>query len=85
MNIPDDHMDLDEGDININPIININEDQPMRKNNERNNLDKYSFDYGFDEEKIMFEIESYQSCLDFIEYLFDPSKQKDILNISFIN
>ena len=86
MNInPDDHMELDEGDINVNSIMNINEDQPMKRNNDRNNLDKYSFDFGFDEEKIMFEIESYQSCLDFIEYLFDPSKQKDILNISFIN
>ena len=79
-------MDLEESDINMNLIMNVKEDnQISNKRNNKNNFDKFNFDYGFDEDKIMFEIESYQSCLDFIDYIFDPSKQEEILNMSFIN
>ncbi len=76
-------MDLDESS-EINGIKDL--DINNNKNNIKNKLEnKYDFDYGFDEDKIYFEIESYKSCLDFIEYIFDPSKQEEILNISFIN
>ena len=79
-------MDLEESDINNNSIMNIrNNEQNQNINNNENNLNKYDFDYGFDGDKIVFEIESYQSCLDFIEYIFDPAKQEEILNMSFMN
>ena len=81
-------MDLEESSMNMNSIMNIRnneQNQNININNAGNNLDKYDFDYGFDEDKIVFEIESYQSCLDFIEYIFDPSKQEEILNMSFMN
>ena len=86
MNI-DNQMDLEENDINNNNNIKDDEqiNNNINRNNNRNNMNNYDFDYGFDEEKIAFEIESYQSCLEFIEYLFDPSKQEEILNMSFIN
>ena len=76
----DNQMDFDESS-----EINIKEIDKKNKNNKPNLKDEYDFDYGFDEDKILFEIESYQSCLEFIEYIFDPSKQEEILNISFIN
>ena len=80
---PDLQMDLDESS-EINGIKDL--DINNNNNNIKNKLEnKYDFDYGFDEDKIYFEIESYKSCLDFIEYIFDPSKQEEILNISFIN
>ena len=88
MNI-DNEMDLEENDNNMNSIIIKDDEQinnnNINRNNNRNNLNNYDFDYGFDDDKIVFEIESYQSCLEFIEYLFDPSKQDEILNMSFIN
>ena len=78
---PDNQMDFDESSEPNNR--NAIKDQDFgNKNNLKN---EYEFDYGFDEDKILFEIESYQSCLHFIEYIFDPSKQDEILNISFIN
>ncbi len=75
-------MDLEEADINNNSIMNRNENN-LIKDNRNNEIN--DFDYGFDEEKIKFEIESYQSCLEFIEYIFDPSKQEEILNMSLLN
>ena len=89
MNI-ENQMDLEEADINTNSIMNLNGneqniDNNANRNNHRNNLDNYDIYYGLDEDKIIFEIESYKSCLDFIEYLFDPLKQNEILNMSFIN
>ena len=81
LNLNDDNkMDLDESS-----NINIMKELDLDSDNKNNPNDEYDFDYGFDEEKILFEIESYQSCLEFIEYIFDPSKQEEILNISFIN
>ena len=76
----DNEMDLDESSNIIMKDLNLN-----NKNNKDDLNNEYDFDYGFDEDKILFEIESYQSCLEFIEYIFDPSKQEEILNISFIN
>ena len=89
MNI-ENQMDLEEADINMNSIMNLNGNEQniannVNRNNHRNNLDNYDIYYGLDEDKIIFEIESYKSCLDFIEYLFDPLKQNEILNMSFIN
>ena len=81
---PDLQMDLDESS-EINNINGIKELNINNKNNKNNPNNEYDFDYGFDEDKILFEIESYQSCLEFIEYIFDPTKQQEILNISFIN
>lgn len=78
---PDLQMDLDESS-EINGIKELNLNNKNNKNNQNN---EYDFDYGFDEDKILFEIESYQSCLEFIDYIFDPTKQQEILNISFIN
>ena len=81
-------MDLEEVDIMNNSNLNIiKEDEQIKNKNNKNIIDNfnYDFDYGFDEDKIVFEIESYKSCLNFIEYLFDPDKQDEILNISFIN
>ena len=85
--ISDNQMDLEEADISINSILKEDEKIKIRNNNNnnRNEFENFDFDYGFDEEKIVFEIESYHSCLNFIEYLFDPTKQDEILNISFIN
>ena len=74
----DNKMDLDESS-------NMNIFKELDLDNKNNSNEEYDFDYGFDEEKILFEIESYQSCLEFIEYIFDPAKQEEILNISFIN
>ena len=81
----DNQMDFDESsDINnLNGLKDLDLNNKNNKNKLNNN--EYEFDYGFDEEKTQFEIESYQSCLDFIEYIFDPSKQEQIFNISFIN
>ena len=85
MNI-NNQMELEESDINMNSIMNIrNNEQNQIRGSNINNAEKYDFDYGFDEDKLVFEIESYQSCLDFIDYIFDPSKQEEILNMSFIN
>ena len=85
MNI-NNQMDLEESDINMNSIMNIrNNEQNQIRGSNINNDEKYDFNYGFDEDKLVFEIESYQSCLDFIDYIFDPSKQEEILNMSFIN
>ena len=81
---PELQMDLDESS-EINNINGIKDLNINNKNNKNNSNNEYDFDYGFDEDKILFEIESYQSCLDFIEYIFDPTKQQEILNISFIN
>ena len=79
---PELQMDLDES----SEISGIKDLDINNKNNKKKlNNEQYDFDYGFDEDKIYFEIESYKSCLDFIEYIFDPSKQEEILNISFIN
>ena len=72
-------MDLDESS-----NINMTEENISLFNKKENN-DNILFDYGFDEDKILFGIESYQSCLDFIEYIFDPTKTEEMLNISFIN
>ena len=69
-------MDLDDVD-------NIKKDEEINLNNKQNN--ENNFDYGFEEDKIMFEIESYQSCLNFIDYIFDPSQQDNLLNMSIIN
>ena len=81
----DNQMDFDESsDINnLNGLKDLDLNNKNNKNKLNNNENE--FDYGFDEEKTQFEIESYQSCLDFIEYIFDPSKQEQIFNISFIN
>ena len=76
----DNKMDLDESS-----NINMKDLDLNNKKNINNQNNEYDFDYGFDENKILFEIESYQSCLEFIDYIFDPSKQDEILNISFIN
>ena len=76
----DNKMDLDESS-----NINMKDLDLNNKKNINNQNNEYDFDYGFDENKILFEIESYQSCLEFIEYIFDPAKQEEILNISFIN
>ena len=86
-------MDLEEVDISMNNsnLNIIKEDEQIKNKNSnniiKNNIDNfnYDFDYGFDEDKIVFEIESYKSCLNFIEYIFDPDKQDEILNMSFIN
>ena len=82
----DNQMDLDETEININSIMNIKENNQLeeRNKNNKNNGQNNEFDYGFDDEKIMFEIESYHSCLNFIDYIFDPSKQEEILNMPFL-
>ena len=79
----DNQMDLEEADIHNNSIMNRNENNLIRNN--RNSFEINDFDYGFDKEKIVFEIESYQSCLKFIEYIFDPSEQEELLNMSLLN
>ena len=57
------------------------------KNIDINNnfLEKINFDFGFEEDKIIYEIESLNSCYELINYIFNISNQKDILNISLIN
>ena len=50
-----------------------------------NNFKNIKFDYGFDDDKIIYEIESINSCYEFINYLFNSSNQTEIFNISFIN
>ena len=74
----DNQMDFDESS-------DINNKIDMKKIDLNNKNKETEYDYGFDEDKILFEIDSYQSCLEFIEYIFDPSKHEEILNISFIN
>ena len=82
----DNQMDLEDNDISQNSFMNIRDNNLIQtKNNNKNNIENTEFDYGFDEDKIVFEIESYESCLDFIEFIFDPLNQEEILNMSFIN
>ena len=57
----------------------------FNNNIDEDEVDKINFDYGFDEDKIIYEIESLQSCYEFINYLFISSNQENILNISFMN
>ena len=73
--------------INIqNKIMDDEEEKNIEiSNNNNNNLEKFKFDYGFDDDKIRYEIESLNSCYNFINYIFNSSNQKEILNISFIN
>ena len=73
------NMDLEEEKSNDDnkSISNMNIDD--------NNNYLNDFDYGIDKEKIIFEIESYQYCLDFINYIFDPVNQEKILEISFLD
>jgi len=59
----------------------IEEDRIINKNN----FENIKFDYGFDDDKIIYEIESIHSCYEFINYLFNNSNQTEIFNISFIN
>ena len=57
-------------------------------NNELNNEDKNleeNFDYGIDEDKIIFEKDSYDSCLKFIDLLFNNEKNNKKFDISFIS
>ena len=77
-------MDLDEAsNINMSEEVSLyNKKEEKSINDENMNND---FDFDFAEDKILFGIETYKSCLDFIEYIFDPSKQEEFLNISFIN
>ena len=77
-------MDLDEtSNINMSEEVSLyNKKEEKSINDENMNND---FDFDFAEDKILFGIETYKSCLDFIEYIFDPSKQEEFLNISFIN
>ena len=76
--------DLDEAsNINMSEEVSLyNKKEEKSINDENMNND---FDFDFAEDKILFGIETYKSCLDFIEYIFDPSKQEEFLNISFIN
>ena len=53
-------------------------------NNEDKNLEE-NFDYGIDEDKIIFEKDSYDSCLKFIELLFNNEKYNKKFDISFIS
>ena len=77
-------MDLDEAsNINMSEEVSLyNKKEEKSINDENMNND---FDFDFAEDKILFGIETYKSCLDLIEYIFDPSKQEEFLNISFIN
>ena len=77
-------MDLDEAsNINMSEEVSLyNKKEEKSFDDENMNND---FDFDFAEDKILFGIETYKSCLDFIEYIFDPSKQEEFLNISFIN
>ena len=77
-------MDLDEtSNINMSEEVSLyNKKEEKSFDDENMNND---FDFDFAEDKILFGIETYKSCLDFIEYIFDPSKQEEFLNISFIN
>ena len=67
--------------------INNGIDEEVEKNIDINNnfLEKINFDYGFEDDKIIYEIESLNSCYEFINYIFNISNQRDILNISLIN
>jgi len=77
-------------------LINLIEGNEKRENDENienkvkdgiasNNFGNNNFDYGYDKDKIKFEIESLKSCLAFIDYLFSQDNQEEISNISFIN
>ena len=50
-----------------------------------NNLGNQNFDYGYDKDKIKFEIDSLKSCYEFIDYLSSQDNHEEISNISFIN
>ena len=74
-------------------LINLIEGNEKSDNNEinikngiiPNKFGNNNFDYGYDKDKIKFEIESLKSCLEFIDYLFSQDNQEEISNISFIN
>ena len=76
-------------DINNNYNNNLNVKYKMIGDgkiiNKKNNLENMKFNYGFDDDKIKYEIESLQSCYDFINYIFSPLNQEEILNISFLD
>ena len=75
-------MDLDEAsNINMSEEVSLYNKKEEKSINDEN----MNNDFDFAEDKILFGIETYKSCLDFIEYIFDPSKQEEFLNISFIN
>ena len=71
---------------------NINEDIDMISTSEENsdsnenNLEKFDkeFNYGIDKDEIIFELKSYELCLDFIKFIFNPKNQEEVLNFSFI-
>ena len=67
---------------NANNIMEQEEEENL--DIKSNNIIK-NFDYGFDDDKILYEIEALHSCYEFINYLFNPSNQKEIYDISFIN
>ena len=73
--------------IEKNPNKNNNAIEEKEENIDKNNnfSQKTNFVYGFDEDKIIYELESLNSCYEFINYLFNPSNQSKILDISFIN
>ena len=86
---------------NLN-IINLNKDEEESSTTEENSMNEEDddsisnskliaeFDYGIDKDKVIFEIDSYKSHLNFISFIFSKSlsvaeQRKIILNISFFD
>ena len=73
------------GKLNKNDINNNYKEKEEIENINNNYFNDIQFDYGFDDNNIIYEIESIHSCYEFINYLFNSSNQSEILNISFID